>query len=519
LGEIVKRLLAKDPETRYQSAYEIQVELAVAEREFEVGPIILSSHDKRRSLAVLPFRLLTPDPGSEFLSIALADALINQLGSYREIVVRPTDSILRYTNRTTDPLLAARELNTNICVEGSIQKVGSRIRVHVQVWNTGSRRSLSSAKHDADDTELFQLQDSMADSVASILGLASKASTGQPPTDNPIAYELFMRAVACLSRYSRWEVRSAITMLEEATRLDAQFANAWAQLAEGCMRMFTLFEPANHWLKQADHAVRRCLIVDPGNADGHCVRARIQWSPPHFQIRNALRSTTTALRLNPGCRQAQLWHGMYLFHAGLHDEANRAIAKALAVSPDDSLALFGIGHVAMYSWDFETAYKYHSRALINDPSNVYPALFFPAVPLYTGDLEDAENKIKFARQIAPANPMVSSWEALLFAKRGDPERAEAASRAATRSKQLFTYSHHVAHTAAAAFAILGKTDSAVTWLRRASETGFPHYFVFRDDPHLTNLRDVPDYRRLLSGLKRQWVAFHREFGPAEKSDI
>ena len=417
----------------------------------------LSSQDNRRSLAVLPFRLLTPDPGSEFLSVALADALINQLGSYREIIVRPTNSILRYANRTMDPLLAARELNTNICVEGSIQKVGSRIRVHVQVWDTGSRRSLSSAKHDADDTELFQLQDSMADNVASVLGLAPKPATGQPPpTNNPIAYELFLRAVACLSRYSRWEVRSAITMLEEATRLDAQFADAWAQLADACMRMFTLFEPGEHWLRQADHAVRRCLTVDPGNADGYCVHARIQWSPPRFKIRNALRSITTALRLNPACRQAQFWQGMYLFHVGLHEEANRAINAALAVNPEDPLAMMGIGHVAMYSWDFETAYKYHSRALATDPSHFYAALMFPAVPLYTGDLNDAENKIKFARQIAPANPMVSSWEALLFAKRGDVERAEAALRSATRSKQLFTYSHHVAHTAPRRLQFLGK---------------------------------------------------------------
>jgi len=408
-------------------------------REFEVGPIISSTQGNKRSLAVLPFRLLTPDPASEFLSVALADALINQLSSYREIIVRSTDSILRYANRIVDPLLAARELNTHICVEGSIQKVGSRIRVHVQVWDTSSRRSLSSAKHDADDTELFQLQDSMADNVASALGLALKPATGQPPTNNPIAYELFLRAVACLSRYSRWEVRSAITMLEEATRLDAQFASAWSQLAEACMRMFTLFEPDEHWLRQAERAVRRCLTVDPGNAVAYCVRARIQWSPPHFKIRNALRSITKALRLDPGCSQAQFWQGMYLFHVGLHEEANRAVTATLAVNPEDPLAMFGLGHIAMYSWDFETAYRYHSRALATDPSHFYAALFFPGVPLYTGDLNDAEDKIKCARQIAPVNPMVSSWEALLFAKRGDAERAETALRSATRSKQLFTY--------------------------------------------------------------------------------
>jgi len=513
LARVVKRLLAKEPEARYQSAYEIQVELAAAEREFEVGPIIFPVQGNKRTLAILPFRLLTPDPGSEFLSLALADALINQLSSHQEIIVRPTNSIMRYANRTVDPLLAARELNTHICVEGSIQKVGSRIRVHVQVWDSSSRRSLRSAKHDADDTELFQLQDSIADNVASVLGLALKPATGQePPTNNPIAYELFLRAVASLSHFSRWEVRSSITLLEEALRLDAQFADAWSQLADACMRMFTLFEPSEHWLRQAEHAVRRCLTLDPGNAEAYCVHARIQWSPPHFKIRDALRSITKSLRLNPGCRQAQFWQGMYLFHVGLHEEANRAINAALAVNPEDPLAMMGIGHVAMYSWDFETAYKYHSRALATDPSHFYAALFFPAVPLYTGDLNDAEDKINFARQIAPANPMVSSWEALLFAKRGDVERAEVALRSATRSKQLFTYSHHVAHTAAAAFAVLGKTDSAVAWLRRASETGFPHYFVFRDDPHLSNLRNVPEYRRLLSGLKRQSVAFHREFG-------
>jgi len=516
LGEIVKRLLAKDPEARYQSAHEVQVELAVAERDFEIGPIISSAQANKRILAVLPFRLLTPDPASEFLSVALADALINQLGSHHEIIVRPTNSILRYVSRVMDPLLAARELNTNICVEGSIQKVGSRIRVHVQVWDTSDRRSLASAKHEADDTELFELQDSMASNVASVLGLTVfKPTLAQPPpTNNPIAYELFLRAVACLSRYSRWEVRSAITMLEEATRLDVQFADAWAQLADACMRMFTLFEPGEHWLRQAEHAVRRCLAVDPGNADGYCVRARIQWSPPQFRIRNALRSTAKALRLNPVCRQAQVWQGMYLFHAGLHEEANHAITAALAVNPEDPLAIFGLGHVALYSWDYETAYKYHSRALAIDPSHFYAALMFPGVPLYAGDLNDAEDKIKFARRITPENPLVSSWEALLFAKRGDSKRAEAALRSATRSKQLFTYSHHVAHTAAAAFAILGKADSAVTWLRRASETGFPDYLVLRDDPHLANLRDVPEFRRLLSGLKRQWAAFHQEFSPS-----
>ena len=149
------------------------------------------------------------------------------------------------------------------------------------------------------------------------------------------------------------------------------------------------------------------------------------------------------------------------------------------------------------------------------PSHFYAALFSPSVPLYAGDLNDAEDKIKFARQIAADNPVISGWEALLFAKRGDVKKAEAAAQRVTHCKQLFTYSHHAAHTVAAAYAILGKTDSALTWLRRASETGFPNYCVFRDDPHLSGLHGNPEYRRFLSALKRQWIGFHREFAHGE----
>jgi serine/threonine protein kinase/tetratricopeptide (TPR) repeat protein len=512
LARIVQRMLAKDPGARYQSAHEIQVELAVAEREFEIGPVLSSAVGDKRTVAVLPFRLLTPDPASEFLCVALADALINQLSTRSEIMVRPTSSVLRYAGRIADPFLTARELNTDICIEGSIQKLASKIRVHVQVWDAAERRSILSAKYDSEDTELFQLQDSMADSVGSVLGLPVASSGGQlPPTDNPVAYELYLRAVDRLSRLNRWELRTAITMLEEATRLDPQFADAWGQLADACLTMCTLFEPGEQWLQQAKRAARRCLNVDPGNADGYCVHGRIQWSPPYFQSRKALRSITTALRLNPGCKNAQIWHAMYLFHLGLHDDANRAASAALAINPEDPLVIMAIGHIATYSWDYEVAYKYHARALATDPSHMHAAIQFPAVPLYAGDLKDAEEKIKFAGQIAPGDPLVSGWEALLFAKRGDARKAEAAARRSTRDKRQFTYSHHAAHAVASTYAILGKTESALTWLRRASETGFPNYPVYRDDPHLSGLREIPEYRRFLSNLKRQWASFGHEF--------
>src|SRR6516165_12819293 len=128
------------------------------------------------------------------------------------------------------------------------------------------------------------------------LGSKHASTAGEPPTKSPVAYEMFLRGVERLSRVNRWDTRAAIEMLEEATRLDRQFADAWASLARAYRRMGAIFEPQRQWLRHAEHAARRALTLDPANADAKCVRGRILWTPPkRFQVRAALRALCSAL--------------------------------------------------------------------------------------------------------------------------------------------------------------------------------------------------------------------------------
>src|SRR2546430_3321781 len=83
----------------------------------------------RRAVAVLPFKLLTPNPEDDYLSVALADAVINRLGANGELLVRPTGAVACYAKQAIDPLTVARELNVQVIVEGSIQKFGQRLRL------------------------------------------------------------------------------------------------------------------------------------------------------------------------------------------------------------------------------------------------------------------------------------------------------------------------------------------------------------------------------------------------------
>jgi eukaryotic-like serine/threonine-protein kinase len=467
-----------------------------------------------------PFpKLLTPSPEDEYLSVALADAVINQLGASGELLVRPTSTVMRYANQSVDPLLAARELNVQVVVDGSIQKFGQKLRVHVQAWNAADGTTLVSGKHDSDLMDLFGLQDRISDTLARALG-AKQAAGGPavPPTNDPAAYQLFLRAGERIQRLNRWDTSTAIEMLENVTSLDPRFADAWARLAEACLLMSISFDPNPKWIRQAERAVRRPLTLDPANVNALCARGRVLCAPAKgFQHRAAVRALNQAIRLNPGCQQAWLWTGIICSHVGLQQESLEKGAVALACNPDDPMTVFSVGHSKQLAGQFEEAQEYFARILTIEPSHLWGNIFSPGVFLYTGKLDRAEEKIRIAAQLAPNDPLVAGWEALLWAKRNEPHKVEKAAQRSLREKRIFTYSHHGWHAVAAAYAVIGKHAKAVSVLSKAASGGLPNYPLFRDDPHFAGLRNNPQFLRLLAGLKRELDGYQREFGYASQS--
>jgi eukaryotic-like serine/threonine-protein kinase len=470
----------------------------------------------RRAVAVLPFKLLTPNPEDDYLSVALADAVINRLGANGELLVRPTGVVARYTKQAIDPLTVAREMNVQVVVEGSIQKFGRRLRLHTQVWNAADGSTLLTAKHDSEMTDLFAVQDKIAAAVAHALGAQAVASSKAPvaaPTKHPLAFELFLRATERLSRVNLWDTRTAIEMLEKAVKLDPGFVAAWARLAEAYMVMAVTFVPGVRWVRRGDRAIRRALKLDSRNAEAHCERGRALWTPArNFQNRAALRALSTALRLSPGCHRARTWQSVIFLHLGMLDEAKEGLLSVLNTDPENAFSLVFLGQIAMYRWDYDEAEEYHLRAFHVDPTNIWGHLFYPTVALYRGQLEEAGERIRVARQLLPDDSWLQSCEALLWAKRGEIGKAEELAHRALRGGRPLLHTHHLFHTAAAVDALLGNPVRAIALLRKASGTGLPNYPLFREDPHFHSLRDRPEFLSLMAELKREWAGYRQEFG-------
>jgi serine/threonine protein kinase/Flp pilus assembly protein TadD len=509
-ARIVHALLLKDPEARFQSAREVRVGLTNLERELALEPALSAIVAGRRTVAVLPFKLMTPDRGDEYLCLALADALISGLSAAKDLLLRPTSSVMRYAGGHIDALVAARELNVELIVEGSLQKLGSRLRALVQVRNADGA-TLTSIKHDAEFSDLFGLQDQIVHDISQALG-QTPPSQSSAATEDPVAYELFLRAVDRLSLSNRWDTRSAIEMLRNVVDLAPGFADAWARLAQACVAMAFAFEPEASWYEEAERAIERALALDSLNVSARVAKGRVLWSPGGgFQNRPALKMFAEAIRIEPNSHEALLWQSLVFLHVGLFERARAGLTEALAIQPNDPFTLNFIGQSLEFEGDYDGAEVYQSRALALDPSHLYVHLFQPTIFVRKGELERAERSIRTAEKLLGKDKMLISTEALIWAKRGDTDKALALVETAIHEAETVAHAHHAWHNLAAVYSILEQPESALQWLDEATKHGLPNYPLFRDDPLLTNLLEEESSRPLMAGLRREWEQFQSDF--------
>jgi tetratricopeptide (TPR) repeat protein len=168
--------------------------------------------------------------------------------------------------------------------------------------------------------------------------------------------------------------------------------------------------------------------------------------------------------------------------------------------------------LAFYQGRFEDAGEWMDRSLRVAPTHPFVHTNVPAVRLYLDDLEGAESALRRGRSLSGGAPIFDANEALLWAKRGEPERAEQALVTALDDRPTLGHIHHTWHLAAAAYAVLGQPEQAAAQLRNAMTHGLPNLAAFSNDPHIAPHRDQPEMQRLFADLAAEDATYRRDFG-------
>ena len=331
VDRVIRRALAKKPEERPDSAEAMAAELReVRGASGDDTPALARAMTR---IVVLPFRVLRPDPETDFLAFSLPDAIATSLSGIGSLVVRSSAKAARFAGEAPDLKALAAEADVDRVVMGTLLRAGDQLRAAAQLVEAPGGTLLSSHTVQSSLGDLFGLQDDIARRVVEALALplgGSEASPMPKAPRNARAYELYLRANELARNYEG--LSQARDLYQECVKLDPEFAPAWAQLGR-CHRVIGKFievSPDSH--ARAEQALRRALEINPRLPVAHKFYAQLEADMGQTQPA-LLRLLGEAGRRG---NDPELFAGLVhtLRYCGLFDEAIAAHEEARRLDPN-----------------------------------------------------------------------------------------------------------------------------------------------------------------------------------------
>ena len=223
------------------------------------------------SIAVLPFANLSGDAEQDYFSDGITEDIIAELGKFREFLVIARNSSFQFRGKANDVAEVAKKLGVQYVVEGSVRKIGNRVRVTVQLIDASSTAHIWGEHYDRELDDIFAIQDEITQMISARLArqartaIASRARAR--PTDNMSAYDFYLRALQLAAVYDT--VLEAEPFLRQAVKLDPQFAAAHAMLSfVESIKFYWVYHNPDH-LHAGLEMAKTALRLDPDEAYGH----------------------------------------------------------------------------------------------------------------------------------------------------------------------------------------------------------------------------------------------------------
>ena len=399
---VVTRCMEKKPEERFQSASDLAFVLGMLALEPGGEPTAPSSADSRSrqrtsgaplrtisdssraSIAVLPFRNLSPDPENEYFSDGITEEIINALTKIESLRVASRTSAFAFKGRDEDIRKIGEQLGVRTVLEGSVRRAGTRLRVAAELVNVADGYHVWSDRYDREMADIFAIQDEIALSIANTLKVrllaADEGALVARATEDFEAYNHYLKGKYFFNRRAP---REAISEFEQAIVRDPDYAPAYTGLADSyCLFGFYGGIPTLDAFAKARAAAFRAQELDPDSAETHLATGLVEhyygWDFDR-QDREFLR----AIELAPRSAAAYSWLALkrtYLDGPGGPVAARPFAIKARELEPLSPNVQVNVGWTYVANREFEEGEREMRRALELDPDALY-ALWATGVTL------------------------------------------------------------------------------------------------------------------------------------------
>lgn len=450
------------------------------------------------SLVVLPFANASGDPGAEYLSEGITEAIINHLSQLSRLRVVPRNTAFRYKARETDLANLRLELGVDAVVTGRVTQRGENLVVCSELVDLASDAQLWGQRYNRRLSEIFAVQEEIAAEVSEALRLQltgeEKQRLSRQHTQNREAYLLYLKGRYHWARRTGDSLKRALPYFQRAIQEDPGYALAYAGLAEGSILLawFNVFPPSEG-IEQAKRAAREAVEIDPGLADGYTVLGFVSasdrdWAAAESAFRHAI-------QLNPNNSLAHSWYALCLTAMGRCDEAIAGICRAQEIDP---LSLVLHHHAAWVYWHarrYDEVIACCREALEMEPNFALCTLWLGVACTEKGMHEEAVTSLRKAQEGLMAVPVAIGFHGHACARAGRKAEAEDLLQQFVKPGQPFYADpYHVSLIQVG----LGQFELALDSLEKAyRERSLFLTCWAKRDPRLDPLRAYPRFDNLL----------------------
>ena len=451
-----------------------------------------------RTLAVLPFRPLVSADQDEVLEMGMADTLITKLSNMSDVTVRPMAVIRKFTDPNQDPAAVGRALQADAVLDGSIQKDSGRIRVTVRLVRTSDGRQIWSNRYDEQAGDIFAVQDSISERVAS--ELAGKLTSEEQAllrkryTANPEAYDLYLKANYFWAKRTREGTQKAIDYFNQALERDPQYALADVGLANCYSTMpISSDEPSREAFPKAREATLRALEIDGSLAEAHVSLAYIHfffdwdWDASREEYQKAI-------GINPNDSAAHWGYALLLSSQGRQDQGIAEIDRAVQLDPLWPMTGALKGHILFQARRYPDAVAWLQKTLELDDNFWITQIELGKNYEAEGQYDEALKSFHRARDLSGGISETLSLMGYTYAVSGRrAEAEEMLKELRAMAERTYVPPYHFALL----YHGLGDAKETFGWLDRARDERDVHMVFLGVDPKWDDLRGDPRFADLV----------------------
>ena len=451
-----------------------------------------------RSLAVLPLENLSHDPHQEYFAEGLTEALITTLAKIGELRVVSRTSATQYKGVHKPLSEIARELGVDAIVEGTVLRVGRRVRITAQLIDAAKETHLWAESYERDLRDVLALQAELAKAIAREIRVKltplDQARFAEVRTVDPEAYEAYLRGRYHWNRRSSEGLGKAAENFRQAITKDPTSPSAHAGLADclSVLGFWGLVRPDDGCGKAKQFA-QKALEIDASLAEAHASLA-FATTFYDYDFVTAEREFNRSFELNQRYATAHHWFGLYLGFTGRYEEGYTELKRSIGLDPQ-AIMYQTLGTVFFFAARrYDQAIEQYDKALEMDPRLASTHCLLGLAYQHKSMHEPAIAAARKAVELSGGATLFTAMLGDVYAAAGYRDEAE---KVLAQLQEISKQQYVTPYAMARLYAALGKQDEALRWLETAYRERAALMVCLKTDPEFDDMRSDPRFEDLL----------------------